>query len=167
MAEGRVLRDVACCGHGQGLPIKTNSFGKILADIAAANNQEGYATSDYVPRLKPLPQDHQDFNTAMSWFVALDPVELRHGRRSRYATWDFTEPQMLLIWRSFDIPLSYAVIAERLGKNHHEYARKRYESVIKTVTRVANGLPAYSHLSSPQDHIEDLRERNRAAKRVA
>lgn len=167
MAEGRVMRAVALCGHGQRPTVKSNSFGKILADIAAAGAQEEYATSDYVPRLRSLPQDGQDFENAMAWFVALDPPELRHGRRKRFALWDFTDTQMVLIWRSLNIPLSWAIIAEKIGHNHHEYARNRFKSAMARICRVANGLPAYPHIPPASSHIQALRERNLAAKRVA
>jgi hypothetical protein len=166
MAEGRVMRAVALCGHGQGLTLKSNSFSKILADIASANKGEAYATADYVPRLQALPQDQDDFLIAMSWFVALNPVEMRSKKQQRFATWDFNRAQMILIWRSFDIPLSFEIVGSRFGLTG-EGARQAFKAVISRCTRAANGLPAYAHLPHPCAHIEDLRERNRKAKREA
>ena len=158
------MRAVALCGHGQDLTLKAHSFGKLLADIAAAGEQEKYATSDYVPRLQPLPQDGNDFEIAMSWFVALDPPEQRSPKRKRYALWDFNRKQLILIWRSLNIPVSFEEIGKRVEFDMTgEGARKVFKSAINQVVAYANGIvemPASAQIAA-------LRDRNLAAKRVA
>lgn len=158
MAEGRIMRAVAHCGKGEGLTIPVSSFSAILARMAEKKEQyREVGFSDIVHKLQAFPQDHQDFLQAMSWFVALDPPCARQQK-----PWAFATDQRILMWRSLDVPLSWDVIAHKIGKTHHEYARKEYDRIIVRVAAIAN-----ANVGPADDLMKDLRERNRAAKQVA
>lgn len=156
MCEGRLMRAIATSGHGQELTIRYRSFGTVLAQMAKLQD-EAYATSDFVPRLQALPADGKDFETAMRWFVALNPAPLP-GPTSR-ATWDFNKPQMCLIRRSFNIPISFAEIGAMMDISG-EAARRMYERAIRRACRIANGVDRTNHAQQ----IEAIRDRNRTWK---
>lgn len=161
MAEGRVMRAVALCGHssgmygqGTGMSLRARS---ILASMATSASPEDYATSDYVPRLRALPGDHSDFPIAMSWFTALNTMPLPASDSK--AAWVFNREQEALAFRSFNIPLSYAEIGNQWGVSG-ETARQTYISAIDMVHRLANGV-----VPVVVDHMAELRKRNAAFKR--
>lgn len=160
MAEGRVMRAVALCGHGQGLTIRVSTFGDILARMIKADPTEP-DFSDYIPRLQAFPQDHGDFLTAMSWFVALNPPPPRFTISD---TWEFNKAQLCLHYRSLNDPLSFDEIGGlKEIRMSGENARKLYASTIKRITAIANqevAIPAFAQ-------IESLRERNRQARNAA
>lgn len=159
MCEGRLMRAVAMCEHGRGLTLRIRSFGTILAQMAARLEQQEYATSDFVPRLKPLPADISDFEIAMSWFVAINPAPLPEpGSR---AAWVPSRPQEVLLFRARNIPLSFEEIGARVEWNVTKQAVHRmYDRAIRRACRIANGAKIEG-----VDQIAELQERNRAWKR--
>lgn len=165
MAEGRVMRALAVCGHGIDVVVRTRSFGALLADLAARADHQPYATSDYAPRLAALPADRSDFDTAMAWLTALNPrgVPSVWGR----ADWSLSRAQEVLAHRAARVPLSFDVIGGLWGISG-EAARQAYARSIAAVTRVANGETAWPHaVAAPTrvDHIAAVRARNRDWKR--
>lgn len=161
MVEARVMRAVAACGHYASTP-QTRTFGAILADMAEENEFSAYPTSDYVARFRPLPADIADFDTAMGWFSALNPPDLRTPGTE---VWSFNRPQKAIAYRALDLPWSFGKIAEKWGITP-DGARKAYVRAIEAVHRVASGLPAYAHVT-PIDQIAALQERNRMARGAA
>lgn len=159
MCEGRLMRAVALCEHGRGLTLRIRSFGTILAQMAARLEQQDYATSDFVPRLKALPADISDFETAMHWFVALNPMPLPEpGSR---AQWVPSRPQEVLLFRARNIPLSFEEIGARVEWNvSGEAVRRMYDRAIRRACRIANGQQVETI-----DQIGAVQERNRAWKR--
>lgn len=162
MAEARVMRAVAACGHGYGANPSTRTFASILAELAEENEFSNYPTSDYVPRFRPLPQDIADFDVAMRWFTDLNPVELRADGAD---LWEFSRPQKAIAYRSLDRPWSFGKIAQKWSMTP-DGARKVYLRAIAAVFRAASGLNAYTHID-PIDQIAALRERNRMARGAA
>ncbi len=162
MAEGRVMRAVAACGHGYGANAQTRTFSSILADMAEENEFSAYPTSDYTARFRPLPQDIADFEVAMGWFTALNPPDLRVKGAE---LWTFNRPQKAIAYRALDRPWSYGKMADKFGMTP-DGARKAHYRAIEAVHRVATGLPAYSHVD-PIDQIAALQERNRMARGAA
>ena len=161
MIEGRVMRAVAACGHYAATP-QTRTFGAIIADMAEENELADYPTSDYVARFRPLPADIADFDTAMGWFSALNPPDLRTPGTE---VWAFNRPQKAIAYRALDRPWSFGKMAEKFGMTP-DGARKTHYRALKAVHRVASGLPAYAHVT-PIDQIAALQERNRMARGAA
>lgn len=163
MAEGRIMRAVAMCEHDRGLTIRTRTFSDILAEMAARREDQPYATSDFVPRMKALPMDISDFDTAMAWFVALNPRPLpTHTSQSQWQ--QFSREQRVLIWRAMNLPRTFNAIAGDLGVSK-QAAIATYARAIKAACRVANGHVAFPYRALPVDQIAALRERNRQSKR--
>lgn len=165
MAEGRVMRAVACCAPGSGLTLKRHSYSTIMAAVAeAVAASDEPVTSDIGTRFEPLPQDHTDFLTAMGWFTALGlpplPQPGAHVGRRRKA-WDFTRAQKVLIWRSLSIPWSFDEIGLELELSG-ERCRQIEKTALATVWNI--GRAAASPLDAP---IQELRERNRRVRRAA
>ena len=71
----------------------------------------------------------------------------------------------MLVLRSLGHPWSFGKIADKWGLTP-DGARKLYVRSIEAIWRVANGMPAYSWVSTV-DQIEALRERNRMARGAA
>ena len=159
MAEGRVMRAVACCGAGRGLTLAVPEVSGVLSAIAEAMARAGdYAVTDYVPRLEPLPADETDFVEAMRWFTLLNPPELwAAGRKA----WAMSRPQNILIWRALPIPWSFDEIGEKLNLSG-ERARQINGKALETCWRAGAGVA-----KPGRDHIGDLQERNRRYKRNA
>lgn len=158
MAEGRVMRAVAHCGLRKTKATPTERA--VVAEELARLMQEMEQSDSrvIVERFKPLPQDHQDFDEAMSWFTALNPPELWHKRRE---PWTPNRFQWALFYRAIPVPLSWAEIGHELGKVRFSRAQQLYDEAIEACWRVANGRQAYKHLTV-KDQIAALRERNRA-----
>lgn len=158
MAEGRIMRAVACCGAGRGLTLKTQTFSAIVAAVAEAiDTAVADAASDYVARFEPLPRDHQDFLTAMGWFSALNPPELRLPSEP----WGMSRSQIVLVRRAQNIPWSFDEIGDAFDVSG-ERARQINIAALRAVWQIGAGLQKPS-----RDHIGELRERNRKAKREA
>lgn len=158
MAEGRVMRAVAASGHGYGTTLTTRTFGMLLADLAEQfGGETGYATSDAIIRFRQTRADISDFDLAMAWFAQLDPPDLRPSDQD---TWALNRMQNVLVLRARNRPWSFGLIGERFGMTP-DGARKLYRRSIQAVCRVANGKPAFAHVTTT-DAMEALRERNRA-----
>jgi hypothetical protein len=157
MAEGRVMRAVAASGHGYGTTLTARTFGTLLADLAAQFDDRSASTSDPIGRFRQTRADISDFDLAMAWFANLDPPDLRPADQR---TWALNRMQNVLAWRARNRPWSFGVIADRFGMTP-DGARKLYQRSIQAVCRVANGKPAFAHVTTT-DAIEQLRERNRA-----
>lgn len=160
MAEGRVLRAVAMCGHGRDMTVAYRSFSGLLADMApSVDDARFYA--DYIPRLTPLRADKTDFPEAMRWFTALNPKGLPTA--TSRADWSLAREQEVLIYRSHNKPLSFAVIGglwEMTGAG----VRQLYARAIQAVTRVANGGVAWPNGAPMIDHNAATKARNAAWK---
>mgnify|MGYP000022197331 CR=1 FL=1 len=165
MAEARIMRAVALCGHGRGLTLVSKTTSDVLAKLAAKMESQPYATNDYVARLQAFPQDHADFDTAMSWFVALAPRPITRMHEV-HADWDFNQRQELLIYRAMDVPLSYEQIGNRVEfKMTKQGVRDLYERTMRVITKVANGVPVMLGDGKTQaEQLDALRERNTKAK---
>jgi hypothetical protein len=165
MAEARIMRAVAMCGHGRGLTLRSKTFSDVLAKIASRANGQEYATNDFVARLQALPADHADFDTAMSWFVALSPRPISRIHTVR-ADWDFNNRQDLLIYRALDVPLSYEQIGNMVEfRMTKQGVRDLYARTMRVVTKVANGIPVMlGDGKTAQEQLDALRKRNIQAK---
>ena len=161
MAEGRLMRAVAFCDYGRGLSIRISSFSEILSRMSKPTPSQEYATSDYIPPLRSFPQDVQDFPIAMGWFTALNPPQ---EGKTWHTAWEFNPAQHCVRYRTSNPPLSFAEIgSDTRIKMSAEGARQLYLRTMKTITKFANGVIVSPALA----HLEALRERNLAAKRVA
>lgn len=159
MAEGRLMRAVACCGAGQGLTLIRIDVAKVLADLATAlEDDEARAQEADLVRFRPMPNDHADFLEAMRWFTALNPPEARSWR---WEPWSLTKAQQVLLLRTLPTPLSYAEIGHELGWKGHQRAREVYQSAIDKAWRVANGLV------KTRDYVAELQRVNRMKRRQA
>lgn len=165
MAEGRMMRALAICEFQDGLTLNTRTFSDILAEMAAKREVQEYATSDYVPRMQALQQDVGDFETAMAWFVALNPQPLpTHTSRSCWNEW--SQEQDVLMSRAMNHPIKFKRIARQWGVSKQAMIAT-YGRAVKAVCRVANNLPAFPYRAEPVDQIAALRERNRQARGAA
>ncbi len=157
MAEGRLMRAVACCGAGKGLTLRAKSYSTIIVAIA-----ETLAGADDMPandpgiRFEPLPQDHDDFDTAMRWFAGLNPVDMRGAR---HAAWSLSNRQTVLVLRSMSVPWSFDEIGDHLQLSG-ERCRQINVSALKTAWKIGRG-----DLDPLSPQIAKLRERNRRARR--
>lgn len=159
MAEGRVMRAVACCGYGMGLTLKTTTFSTLLTSVAEAVAAADEAPDrDWAPRLEPLPADHADFLTAMRWFADLNPPELRLDGTA----WKMSKGQLVLVYRSMPIPWSFDEIGVELELSG-ERCRQINGAALHRIWMLGSGRTA----STAPAHIDRLRERNRRAKREA
>lgn len=174
MAEGRVMRALAWCGHGQGVLPPARASAVMLATAI-----EAHAASEAPPaevravRFQPLPSDHSDFEVAMGWFAALNPVELRPRH---VVPWSLSSEQLLMLSRASPNPMSFAEIGAKwagIGKGRsmkeadwnrkpvsREAARQRFERAVEKCWRSANGMRVHTQLEAA-DQIKALRERNR------
>ncbi|HRH14615.1 MAG TPA: hypothetical protein PK225_09675 [Azonexus sp.] len=160
MALGRVMRAVSWCGAGGGTTLICRTTAQAL-DMALASDPEMRAPSRFVP----LPQDISDFDTALGWFVQLNPPETWRGGRS---AWSFNRRQRVVLWRARRVPLSFADIADRLNaaggrRIGRERARQVYESAIETCWRAANGLKVGTH-PTPAERMAAIRSIARASR---
>jgi hypothetical protein len=133
--------------------------------------------SKWMARLHLDEVDLKDWLTAMAWFAALNPPELR-GRLNARGEWvqgDTTRPnwklndrQRVIVARSRCIggPMSWHSISEFTFRHEISHVRciELYESAIDRVHRVANGRHATLD-EAPVDHMAAVREGNRAFKR--
>lgn len=159
MAEGRLMRAVACCGAGQGLTLVRIDVAKVLADLARAlEDDEARAQEADLVRFRPMPGDHADFLEAMGWFAALNPPD---ARSKRWEPWSLSKSQRVLHLRTLPTPLSYAEIGHELGWKGHQRAQTVYRESIDRAWRVANGLV------KTRDYVAELREINRMKRRAA
>lgn len=160
MAEGRLMRALAHADVGKGLTLHSMTVGDVLAGLADAAALANGPTPDPLARFEPLPQDHADFLTAMSWFVALNPPERRHKRAK---VWGLSMPQKVLAWGARAVPLSSGDMAALTGRSDARMRQVRAEA-LGMLHRVANGLPARPHWPVV-DQMAALRDRNRAYRR--
>lgn len=155
MAEGRVMRAVACCEAGGGLTLASKTVSGLVAAMAeAVDLSTRDAVEDYAPRLEQLPKDRSDFVTAMGWFTAIDPPA---------GGWLFSRAQLCLWLRARPMPWSFTEIGEHgLFKVSGERARQIYANAIRKVQTVAR-----QGVTPAPDQMASLRERNRRKKREA
>lgn len=131
MAEGRIMRAVAMCGHNRTFAPALKTFAQSLSRMAAPTpDSEPYALADYMPPLRPLRQDETDFSIAMDWFVKLN----LSPQSGAYA---FNRVQQLLLHKASDIPLSYDVIGSIWGV-HRSAVAQAWARAIDKVTQIAN-----------------------------
>jgi hypothetical protein len=184
MAEGRLMRAVSASGARETAALHRVTFEpQAFAELSAAaqafirdesskRQMEKVPPSRWLARLNLDRQDLNDWLTAMSWFAALNPPELR-GRPDHDGRWDeddTTQPwtlndrQKVLIARARCVggPMSWRSIAEWMGM-HHSRPQQLYESAIDRVHRAANGLHVTQ--DEPVDQMAAVRESNRAFKR--
>jgi len=162
--EGRALRAMAHCGA-----MRDRDLGKIRVDPTLAEVAEAVraASSDvdrgWLDRFRPLPMDESDFETAMKWIVALNPVEMRHKSRE---PWSLSRGQLVLLYRALDVPLSWADIGrERQFSVSGTRVQNIYKQTVEACLRAANGKQAFPWLKGT-DQVKALRERNRAYRRA-
>jgi hypothetical protein len=159
MAEGRIMRAVSWCGHGQGLTVGSQVTSQVLAKLGAMTLSEALAAQenlvDKVVRLDPLRQDHDDWLTAMGWFSRLGDLCTPGTQKA----WSLNRPQSILLWRSYAVPLSFADIGRQINTNRQR-AHQLYEQTIDRIVKIAN-WPA-----GIEPAILAVRERNRAARRA-
>jgi hypothetical protein len=183
MAEGRVMRAVSASGaqETEGLTRQGVFEATAFAELTAAaqvylqdetTKREQIKPSKWLARLHLDRADLKDWLTAMAWFAALNPPELR-GARDGDGEWDeddttrpwvLNDRQKVLIARARCIggPMSWRSVGEWMGM-HHSRPQQLYESAIDRVHRAANGL--HVTLNEPVDHMAAVREGNRAFKR--
>lgn len=161
MAEARVMRAALWCGAGLGLTLRAQTPLSVLSAIVSELAEDEAPTR---VRLKPLPQDHADFDTAMGWFVQLNPPESWHKRRE---AWSLSRAQRVIVLRASAPPWSYADIADECGWRHGEQARQGYLQAIDACWRAANGGIVDPTVPTPEARVAALRARNRAARRAS
>jgi hypothetical protein len=161
MAEGRLMRALAVSG-AEGIQDGPHAgrervFRSIAEAMAEAEREaKALESRQAEERFQPGPADLEDWDTAMSWFAALDPPEERWGRPA----WTLNETQQVLVWRARRH--SWSAVS-RHAELPIRTARDLYAEGIAQVCRVANGLDA--RLGGGRDHMGELRERNRAHRR--
>ena len=146
MAEGRVMRAVAACGGDGGWRLRARTVATVLADFAT----EYQAKLDGETRVRwhPLPQDQDDFETAMRWYAQLKGGNGRALNRV----------QRVLFFRSLPTPLSFDEIGWELGRSR-ETVRTLYARGVEECWWYANGV------AGPADRkLAALKERNRKAR---
>lgn len=154
MVEGRLMRALLSCGADRGRSVKIIQSGG-FADLADAIGEAmaDFQSSDIV-RIAQLPQDHADFDVAMSWFCELN----RPDQWSRWRQkWSFSKAQRVLLYRALPTPLSFYEIGQELRWRGHQRAQQVFKASIDICWRVANGLV----VSARDREIEALRRRNR------
>lgn len=170
--EARVMRALAWCG-GEGVHIKSTTPAMVLATVAeVVTGGDIPLASDPLPRFQPADCDVSDFDRAMAWFVALNPVELRP---KGYKPFTFNTDQRVLLRRASLAPRSFAEIGAELagiGKGlsvkrrdwrkpiQPDAVRKRFVAAIEKCWRAANGHRVHRQ-REVQDQMSALRERNR------
>jgi hypothetical protein len=160
MAEGRLMRAVAVAGAAAALAGPEATRERVIRDIAdAAKEVEREALARLLGallnRFEPGQLDLKDWETAMSWFAALDPPELRDKDRP---AWSLTLEQQVLIWRAER--RSWRFLAKLLGRSTG-YVRDLYATAVERCWRVANGREPFQH-ARRRDAVAALRERNRS-----
>ena len=137
-----------------------DALAEAIDEAERARNPE-VAGSEWRPAFKPTPADQSDFDVAMAWWTALNPPELWHNSRE---AWAINMQQKVLLWRSIPLPMSFAEIAVK-----HRMTRQRvnflYHDGLEKCFRAANGLRVHRHVIV-RDRLADVREGNRAAKRL-
>lgn len=107
-----------------------------------------------------LPADEDDFLTAMSWFAALYPPEQRPPHWQKLdGMARFNRPQKTIIWRTKNVPLSFAEIGLEF-KVSGERARKIYKGAIEDAWRTASGLPPRKGVPKRIDRMAIVREKS-------
>lgn len=165
MAEARVLRAIRFDGvkGNQGRlreqraiswPTEWEALSKLIERMEAASIEA------VARRFEPVPADRSDYLIAFGWFTKLNPPELWHKRREPYA---LNDAQRVLVLRAAEPPFTWAQIGERCSRRTDGQARRFYDKTIDSIHRIANGGQPYDHVTAA-DQIEQLRERNRAAK---
>ena len=182
MAEGRIMRAVSASGAQETAALHRQSFEPTafhaLSDAAQAflrnetSKREQMQPSKWLARLHLDRPDLKDWLTAMSWFAALNPPELRgkcdaDGECDEDDTtrpWTLNDRQKVLVARARCIggPMSWRSIGEWMSISHVRCIQL-YESAIDRVHRTANGL--HITLDEAVDHMAAVREGNRAFKR--
>lgn len=159
MAEGRVMRAVAVCGDDDYLTMTARTPNDLLAEIQRyIAALDAKVDSGPLERFVALPQDAQDFEIAMRWFMQLNTPESWSRRRR---LWSYNRPQRVLRWRARMVPLSFAEIGFELRVSPQR-ARQLYDAAIDVCWHTANGAP-----TSAEVLIEDVRVRSRRHKRKA
>ncbi|MCV0371101.1 hypothetical protein [Filomicrobium sp.] len=139
-SEARVSRAILTDGlTGQRNPqgVRTS---RALADITADGLGDDDEIADRVARFDPLPQDIEDYLTAMGWFAQLCVTNCSYG----YVFGDFTTAQLALVWRARG--RSWRSIAGDLCVSDDTTHRNFAEGLVR-VHRVANGRPATGTVS--------------------
>lgn len=158
MAEGRILRALLWCGHGQDLSRDTIPMSRFLAEMASMTLSEALAADESwaVDRalLQPLKQDHGDFLEAMRWFCA---VPLIRGERPKPGRWRLNRMQQVLLWHASARPTHLRSMAGMAKQTATTIARD-YARAIDIVHTIANAPEA------PSASLLALRARNRKAK---
>lgn len=117
--------------------------------------------NEIAPRFRPVPSDLSDFDTAMAWFVALNPPE--HWADSR-RVWSLSNRQWAVFYRSRSIQYTYGEIADRLKLRSKQRARYYYDDAIKRCHAIANGKRAFKWID-PKESIRAVQDGNRAYRR--
>ncbi len=159
MAEGRLMRALAAPGAvgAEAAPRRQRDYALASIADARAEAEREAALSGLPPRdeLEPGPADLADWLTAMAWFAALDPPELR---ARGHLPWMLTIEQKVLAWRAQR--RSWASIALMVRRSR-TWGRDAAARSLARVTRIANGVSPDPHRRS-RDAMAALSERNRA-----
>lgn len=155
-----MMRAAAVAGAGQIVRPRL-SFDRVFRDLAEAvaeadREAQAKVTSQLRERLMLGPADHRDRLTAMAWFAALNPTELRDPGMPVFS---LVDEQKVLIWRAER--LSFIHIKNLLGLSHRECARRLYTEAIEMIWRAANGRQVYPHVAT-MNQIKLLQTRDRA-----
>lgn len=145
MAEGRAMRALICDrAIRMGFkPWRSNAA--VLAAIKETRSElEGVAVHDWMPPVQPLPPDWRDYEEVMGWLV--------DARISR-------SDQTILIRRCQSPPWSWQEIADALRWKLRP-TRARFDEMIADIVKAANRRSRPAQVA-----IEELRKRNRSAKR--
>lgn len=146
MVEGRLMRALAHCGAlNPRLHVTTTAT--LMAALADHADLAARAAEAHFARFVPLPQDLQDFTTAMAWFAALNPPD---ARGPRWRPWSLNRRQRVLHYRSMNRPISFADIGHEISsadqkRRGRPITRHRvmqiYAEAIASAHRVANRVP--------------------------
>ncbi len=162
MTEGRLMRAVAFCGAGGGAHLLAPGRSPLSDVIDEIREDLARGEAIAAARFRPMPQDHDDFEIAMRWFMQLNPPETWSRHRK---AWALNRRQKVPLRRARSVPLSFGEIGYEFGVSG-ERARQVYVKSIDDCWRFANGRRV-DGLPTPAERMAALRERNRKSRREA
>lgn len=178
MCEGRVMRAMAWAGAYNLMAPSTRITSNVLAAYAVEDltqfteeeRKQILLDRPYAIKFEPTISDHSDFETAMSWVVAINPPDIWDVAKKRKA-WSLSRKQRILYWRAKNVPLSFVEIAQAFQPKDPtgkpigdpvtwQSIQQDYNRAIDWCLRAANGEPVRGK-APVRDRMSEVREGNR------